>query len=100
MQENTDDKSAKTGELRDYSLKHRNIATTIPVGEGDLEILQMYKLILKKPMLAVLHYMIITAVKCWEEHHGRIIKEMEEKLRTDEKIIVEYLQRFGRIRPH
>ena len=99
MKDNIDDKDELTTELSDYSLKHRNIATTIPIGQGDLEILQMYKHIFRKPMLAVLHYMIGTAVKCWEEHHIRTIKEMEEKLRTNENIILAYIQKFGRIRP-
>jgi len=60
----------------------------------------MYKNIFKKPMVAVLHDMIGTAARCWEDHHHRIIKEMEEKLRTNENIILAYLERFGRIRPH
>jgi hypothetical protein len=51
-------------------------------------------------MVAVLHYMIGTAAKCWEERHNRNLKEMEEKLITNEKIIVEYMKRFGRISPH
>ena len=48
--ENTDDKSTKTDDLYAYSLKHSNIATTIPIGQGDYEILQMYRHVLKKPM--------------------------------------------------
>ncbi len=82
-----------------YSLKHSNIASYIAVGQGDFEIPQMYKHVLKKPMLAVLHDIIGTAAKCWEEQHNSIIKEMEEKLRTDEKIIMGYIRKFGRIRP-
>jgi hypothetical protein len=42
----------------------------------------------------------ISAGKCWEEQPDRKIKEMEEKLRIDEKIIMEYIQKFGRIKPH
>ena len=100
MQENTDDKGSKPSDLYIYGLRNGQVASTIAIGRGDLTILQMYKSIFKKPMVAVLHDMIGTAAKCWEERHIRIIKQMEEKLRTDEKIIMEYLQRFGRIRPH
>jgi hypothetical protein len=50
-------------------------------------------------MLAVLHDMIVTATKCWENQHDRNIKEMEEKLRTQEDIIVRYIRNFGRVRP-
>ena len=100
MQENTDDKDDLTAELPDYSLKHSNIASYIAVGQGDLKILWMYKHLFKKPMLAVLHYMVGTAARCWEERHVRKIKEMEERLRINEEIIKAYIRKFGRIRPH
>jgi len=99
MKDNTDDKDDITSELPHYGLKHGNIATFIPVGQHDLEIIQMYRHIFRKPMLAVLRYTIVTAAKCWEEHHSGIIKEMEEKRSTDERIITEYIKRFARIRP-
>ena len=100
MQENKGDKGSKLSDLYVYGLKKGQIACSMAIGHGDLEILRMYKHIFKKPMVAILHDMIVTATKCWEERHIRIIKEMEEKLRTDEKIILAYLQRFGRIKPH
>ncbi len=100
MQENKDDKGGKLSDLYVYGLKKGQIACSMAIGHGDLEILRMYKHLFKKPMVAILHDMIVTATKCWEEHHNRKIKEMEEKLRTNEKIILEYMKRFGRIRPH
>jgi len=98
-QENIGDKGGKTSDLYVYGLRNGQIASTIAVGHGDLTILWMYKHLLKKPMLAVLHDMIVTATKCWENQHDRNIKEMEEKLRTQEDIIVRYIRKFGRIRP-
>ena len=100
MQENNGDKGSKPGDLYAYRLKREEVAGRVSIGSGDLEILRMYKHLCKKPMLAVLHDMIGTAAKCWEEHHNRNIKEMKEKLRTNEMIILEYLRRFGRISPH
>ena len=99
MQENNGDKGSKTSDLYTYGLKRGQRAGTMPIGHGDLEILRMYKHLLKKPMLTILHDMIVTATKCWEDHHDRNIKEMEEKLRTQEDIIVRYIRKFGRVRP-
>ena len=100
MQENKGDEGSKLSDLYTYRLKKGQRAGTVAIGHGDLTILWMYKNIFKKPMVAVLHDMIGTAVKCWEEQHDRKIKEMKEKIATDEMIIMAYLHRFGRIRPH
>ncbi len=100
MQENNGDKGSKPGDLYTYMLKKGDIAARVSIGYGDLEILRMYKHLLKKPIVVVLHEMIVTAVKCWENEHNRKFKEMEEKLRTQEDIIVRYIQKYGRISPH
>ena len=99
MQENDGDKGSKPGDLYTYGLKKGDIASRIAIGSDDLAILRMYKHLLKKPMLVVLHEMIVTAVKCWENEHNRKFKEMEEKLRTQEDIIIRYIRKFGRVRP-
>jgi len=99
MQENNGDKGSKPGDLYTYMLKKGDIAARVSIGYGDLEILRMYKHLLKKPIVVVLHDMIVTAVKCWENQHNRKFKEMEEKLRTQEDIIVRYIQKFGRLKP-
>ena len=99
MQENNSDKGSKPGDLYTYGLKKGEIAARTAIGYGDLEILRMYKHLLKKPMLVILHDMIVTAVKCWENEHNRKFKEMEERLRTQEDIIVRYIHKFGRLRP-
>ena len=99
MQENNGDKGSKPGDLYTYMLKKGQRASTIAVGYDDLEILRMYKHLLKKPIVVVVHEMIVTAVKCWENQHNRKFKEMEEKLRTQEDIIIRYIRKFGRVRP-
>ena len=99
MQENKGDKGGKASDLYVYGLRRGEIASRVSIGSGDLEILRMYKHLLKKPMLVILHDMIVTAVKCWEDHHDSNIKEMEERLRTQEDIIIRYIRKFGRVRP-
>ncbi len=99
MQENIGDKGGKLSDLYVYGLRKGQIACSMAIGHGDLEILRMYKYLLKKPMVAILHDMIVTAVKCWEDHHDRNIKEMEERLITNEKIIMGFIRKFGRTRP-
>jgi hypothetical protein len=99
MQENNSDKGSKPGDLYTYGLKKGEIAARTAIGYDDLEILRMYKHLHKKPMLVILHEMIVTAVKCWENEHNRKFKEMEEKLRTQEDIILRYIDKFGRLRP-
>ena len=100
MEENREEKREKPIDLYVYSLREGQIASYVAVGKGDLMILWMYKGLFKKPMRAVFHDMVGTAAKCWEEHHVRKIKEMEEKIATYELIIMRYIQKFGRIRPH
>ena len=99
MQENNSDKGSKSGDLYTYCLKRGQRASNIAVGYDDLAILKMYKHLQKKPIVVVLHDMIVTAVKCWENEHNRKFKEMEERLRTQEDIIIRYIQKFGRVRP-
>ena len=99
MQENKGDKGGKPSDLYVYGLKKGQIACSMAIGHGDLEILRMYKHLLKKPMVAILHDMIVTAVKCWEDNHDSNIKEMEERLRTQQDIIIRYIRKFGRVRP-
>jgi len=50
----------------------------------------MYKHVIKMPMTSVLHYMIGTAAKCWEEKHDQQIADLNERVRTQAKIIVPY----------
>ncbi len=48
----------------------------------------MYKHVIKMPMTSVLHYMIGTAAKCWEEKHDQQVADLNEGVRTQAKIIV------------
>jgi len=82
-----------------YRLPRKGVATMVGVSSGDLVILKAYKTIMKQPMTAVLHEMIGTAVKCWEEKHVNHIKEGDEQVRTLTRIVATYLEKYGPIRP-
>ena len=82
-----------------HRLKRKDISTVVSIGSGDLHILKAYKGHLNIPMRSVLHYMIGTAAKCWEEKHVTYIQELKEKDRILAKIVATYLEKYGRIRP-
>ena len=92
MQENKGD---KTGYLYVYTLGKENIVTFIPVGHGDPVIIQMYKRLFRKPMRAVLHDMIGTAAKCWEEQHVKQIEIFKLERKILEHKLGQYLRKFG-----
>lgn len=82
-----------------YRLPRKGVATMVGVSSGDLVILKAYKTIMKQPMTAVLHEMIGTAVKCWEEKHVTYVQELQERNRILAKIVATYLEKYGPIRP-
>jgi len=92
------EKGKRREDLYVYSLGRSKTATNIAVSSGDLQILKMYSHIFKRPMVWILHDMIGTAAKCWEENHVRKIKQLKEESRTDKRIIIAYVKRFGPIR--
>ena len=80
-------------------LKRKDISTVVSIGSGDLDILKAYKGHLNIPMRSVVHYMIGTAAKCWEEKHVTYIQELEKRNRILAEIVATYLEKYGPIRP-
>jgi len=78
-----------------HRIKRQDAATNVDISAGDLDILRAYKEHLNIPMRSVLHYMIGTAAKCWEEKHYQIMKNMRERIRVQAKIIVAYIHKYG-----
>ncbi len=74
------------------------------ITEGDYTILTVFGNLYKKPRTTILHEMIGTAAKCWEEKHDEQLKELREwkKKTADfepmERIIELYKQRYGPLR--
>ena len=80
-----------------HRIKRQDLAAEIATSAGDLDILRAYKEHLNLPMRSVLHYMIGTAAKCWEEKHDETMKNMLERIRVQAKIIVAYIHKYGAV---
>ncbi len=78
-----------------HRIKRQDVATHIVISAGDYDILRVYKEHLNVPMRTVIHLMIGTAAKCWEEKHDETMKSMLKRIRVQAKIIVAYIQKYG-----
>ena len=78
-----------------HRIKRREMAAQVAISAGDYDILRAYKGHLNVPMRSVLHYMIGTAAKCWEEKHDETMRSMLERIRIQAKIIVAYIHKYG-----
>jgi len=81
-----------------FVLTRSGVYRKVGVSEGDHKILTMYAHKFGIPRTTVLHDMIGWAAKCWEEKHVQTIKELEEHDRTQTRIIVAYLRKYGPIK--
>ncbi len=74
------------------------------IAEGDYDIITTYGNLYSKPRTTILHEMIGTATKCWEEKHAEQLPELLEwrdKTKDYElmaRIIELYKQKYGRLR--
>ena len=82
-----------------YRLRKDDDFTFIAISRGDRNLLEVYKNIDRKPMLAVLHDLIGLGAKCREEKHVEVIEDLEERLRIATRIATAYLRKYGKIRP-
>jgi len=81
-----------------YVLTRAGVYRKIGISEGDHTILTVYAHLYGIPRTTLLHEMIGCAAKCWEEKHVQTIKELEEHERTQTRIIVAYLRKYGTIK--
>ncbi|MFC1934756.1 hypothetical protein ACFLXZ_00370 [Chloroflexota bacterium] len=71
--------------------------------EGDYDTISVYSNIYGKPRTTILHEMIGTAAKCWEEKHDEQLPELQEwkdKTKGYElmaRILELYKQKYGRL---
>ena len=70
----------------------------IAISNHDKEIVKMYKNLFKRPMIAVIHWMIGQSAKCFEEKHEEIIRNLQERTRIQARIILAYLNKYGPIK--
>ena len=78
-----------------YRLPREDIATMLAVGKGDLSILDVYAGIMGISRIAVIHEMIGTAARCWEENHPAAINKMADKITGQKQLLFLYRYRFG-----
>jgi len=80
-----------------YRLARCDEAAKVRISSGDLDILKAYKERYSIPLTAIIHEMIGTAAKCWEEKHEFIIGELRQNLAQLEGIAFAYLKKYGRL---
>jgi len=74
------------------------------IAEGDYDIITAYGSLRNKPRSTILHEMIGTAAKCWEEKHAERLPELQEwRDKTEDyelmaRIIELYHKKYGRLR--
>ena len=81
-----------------YVLTRAGVYRKIGISEGDHEILTVYAHLYGIPRTTLLHEMIGCAAKCWEEKHVQTIKQLEEHEKTQTRIIVAYIKKYGLIK--
>ena len=78
-----------------YRLPREDIATMLAVGKGDLSILDVYAGIMGISRIAVIHEMIGTAARCWEENHPHVINKMAKQIEGMKYLLHLYRAKFG-----
>ncbi len=87
-----------------YGLRRGEPHKSLNVSEGDHAILLVYADLRGTSITHVIHNMIGTAAKCWEEKHDTYIKRLEIDLKGAEKAankiareLLRYQKHFGKI---
>ncbi len=91
--------SEKPGYL--YQVTRQGRAKTLRISEEDYTILTVYSNLRKKPRTTIMHEMIGTAAKCWEEKHDEQLAELREwkKKTEDYELLVRIVeQKYGPLR--
>ena len=78
------------------ALKDR--AAHVHVDQGDKTILKVYKGVLKTTMTAAFHFFLGIGIRCYEEKHDEQIRDLQERVRIQAKIIVKYIEKYGQLR--
>jgi len=81
-----------------FVLPRSGVYRKIGVSEEDYTILTIYANKFGVPRTTMLHDMVGYAAKCWEEQHEQTIKALKERIKTQARIIVAYLEKYGRIK--
>ena len=78
-------KSGEKDKLKPQRLSKKDAVASINIDLGDNTILKVYKNLLQAPMRTVIHFMIGTAARCYEEQHLQHIQDLEEGCKSRQK---------------
>ena len=90
-------KSGEKDKLKPHRLPEKGAMASIHIDLGDRTILKVYKKLLQAPMRTVIHFMIGTAARCYEEKHIQQIQDLEERVQIQAEIIVTYIKKYGQL---
>ena len=80
-----------------YRVGRDQFRAHIPISGADDKIIHMYKDVFRRPLIHVIHAMIGQSAKCWEEKHEQTIQDLNERTRTQARITLAYLNKYGPI---
>ena len=83
--------------IKPHKLRTEDRATHIYVDNGDNIILKVYKKLLKSTMTATLHFLLGLGSRCFEEKHDQQIRDLQERVCIQAKIIVKYIEKYGQL---
>ena len=84
--------------IKPHILRKEDYAACVHIDKGDKTILKVYKSTLKTTMTAALHFLIGIGARCFEEKHDQEIRDLQERVRIQAKIIVKYIEKYGQLR--
>lgn len=87
-----------------YRVTDQGKSRSMRISEGDYVIISVYSNLYSKPRTTILHEMIGTAAKCWQEKHNERLPELQEWKNNTldygllKRIVQLYFQKYGRLR--
>jgi len=76
-----------------YVLPRNEVFSKVDISKGDYDIINIYHQQFHLPRTTIVHEMIGTAGKCWEESHVQAI----EKLKNENKILLNAVDRYQKL---
>ncbi len=84
--------------INPYILRKEDYSTHVYVAKGDYIVLKVYKGLLNYTITTALHILLGVGARCFEEKHDQEIRDLEQKVRIQAKIIVAYIEKYGELR--
>ena len=84
--------------FKPHKIALKDCAAHVHVDNGDKTVLKVYKSVLKSTMTAAFHFFLGIGIRCFEEKHDEQIRDLQERVRIQVKIIVKYIEKYGQLR--